>query len=99
MASSDYLQQWENLIEDIDKQKIPLEFIKKLVLRLVGRKQLTINIERLEKQGLEKDQIELAIGKKLSEMEDDIINIDFILNVERIAEAVQPETDKFLEGL
>ena len=30
---------------------------------------------------------------------EEILSIDFILNIERIAEAVQPETDKLLSGL
>ena len=33
------------------------------------------------------------------EHEEEILSIDFILNIERIADAVQPETDKLLSGL
>jgi hypothetical protein len=97
--SPEFIQKWERLLEDVDKQKIPVEFIKKLILRLEGRRQHTINIHRLLSQGLEPDQIEEFISRKLVDLDDMVTGIEFILNVESIAEVVQPETDKLLSGL
>ena len=97
--SPEFIQKWERLLEDIDKQKIPVEFIKKLILRLEGRRQHTINILKLLNQGLEPDQIEEFISRKLIDLDDMVMGIEFILNVESIAEVVQPETDKLLSGL
>jgi len=97
--SPEFIQKWERLLEDVDKQKIPVEFIKKLILRLEGRRQHTINIGRLLNQGLEPDQIEEFISRKLIDLDDMVIGIEFILDVESIAEVVQPETDKLLSGL
>jgi nitrate reductase beta subunit len=37
------IQDWERLLEDVEKHRIPVKFLQKLVLRLVGRKQKTIN--------------------------------------------------------
>ena len=93
------IQDWERLLEDVEKHKIPVEFLQKLVLRLKNRKQKTINIEKFLGQGLDSETVELIVGKLLQEYEEDILSIDFILNIERIAEAVQPETDKLLSGL
>ena len=66
---------------------------------MTGRKQKTINIEKFLKQGLDSETVEIIVGKLLEEYEEDILSIDFILNIERIADAVQPETDKLLSGL
>jgi len=33
------IQDWERLLEDVEKHKIPVEFLQKLVLRMTGRKQ------------------------------------------------------------
>lgn len=93
------IQDWERLLEDVEKHKIPVEFLQKLVLRLKNRKQKTINIEKFLNQGLDSETVEIIVGKLLEEYEEDIQSIDFILNIERIAEAVQPETDKLLSGL
>ena len=93
------IQDWERLLEDVEKHKIPVEFLQKLVLRMVGRKQKTINIEKYLNQGLDSETVEIIVGKLLEEYEDEILSIDFILNIERIADAVQPEPDKLLSGL
>lgn len=96
--SPEFLKKWEHIIEDVDKQKIPVQFIKKLVLKMTGKRQQTINIKRFLDQGLAPDQIEEAVSRKLSEYDDNIISVEFILNIESIAETVQPETDKLLKN-
>ena len=93
------IQDWELLLEDVEKHRIPVKFLQKLVLRLVGRKQKTINIEKFIRQGLDNETVEMIVSKQLEEHEEEILSIDFILNIERIANAVQPETDKLLSGL
>jgi hypothetical protein len=97
--SPEFIQKWERLLEDVEKQKIPVEFIKKLVLKLEGKRQHTINIEKLINQGLDPDQVEEVVSRKLNELDDEVVSIEFILNVQSIAETVQPETDKLLNGL
>jgi hypothetical protein len=97
--SPEFIEKWERLLEDVDKQKIPVEFIKKIVLKLRGRRQQTINIGKLTEQGLYPEEIEDVISGKLIELDELVIGIEFILNVESIAEIVQPETDRILNGL
>lgn len=95
----DLFRRWEHIVDDVEKTRIPVEFIKKLVVKLKGRKQKTINIGNLLDQGLQPDEVEEVLGRQLTEMDDDIVNIDFILDVERIAESVQPEADRLLNRL
>jgi hypothetical protein len=97
--SPEFMSKWERLLEGVDKQKIPIEFLKKLVLKLDRKRQRTINIERLLKDGLDPDQIEDVVSKLLTELEDEVTNIEFVLNVQSIAETVQPETDRLLNKL
>ena len=97
--SPEFIKQWEHILADIEKQKIPVEFIKKLVIKLVGKKQQTINIKRLLEQGLEPYQVEEILSRKLLEYDDNIVSVEFVLNIESIAETVQPETDKLLSKL
>lgn len=97
--SPDFLKQWEHIIDDVEKQKIPVEFIKKLVIKLQGKRQHTINIKRFLDQGLQPEQIEEAVSRKLSDYDEEIVSVEFVLNVESIAETVQPETDRLLNKL
>ena len=94
--SPDFIKQWEHIIDDVDKQKIPIEFISELVIKLSGKRQHTVNIKRFLSQGLEPHQIEEAVSRKLAEYDDLISGVEFVLNIESIAETVQPETDKLL---
>lgn len=95
----EFMYKWEVILQDVDKHRIPVKFIKKLILKLEGKKQQTINVVKLFTQGLEEEQIELAISKKIHELDDEIVSIEFVLNVEAIADTVQPETDKLLYKL
>lgn len=97
--SPDFIKQWEHILEDVEKQKIPVEFIKKLVIKLRGKRQQTVNIKKFLDQGLDPEQVENAISKKLNEMDEDILSVEFVLNIDSIAETVQPETDRLLGKL
>ena len=96
--SPEFIRQWEHIIDDVDKQKIPVEFIKKMVLKLPGKRQQTINVKKFLEQGLEPEQIEMAISKRLEDYDEEVLSVEFVLNIEAIADVVQPETDKLLRG-
>ena len=101
--SPDFISKWESLIEDVDKHRVPVQFIKKLIIKLKGedgkKRQQTINIEKFYEEGLNISAVEDAIENRLQVLGDQIVNIDFILNINSIADAVQPETDAFLRKL
>ena len=97
--SPEFINKWEHILEDVDKIKVPIQFIKKIIVKLQGKRQQTINIERFLKQGLDPEQIEEAVGRKLNELDDEITSVEFLLNVQAIADTVQPETDKLLNRL
>lgn len=97
--SPEFIKKWEHILEDVEKQKIPIEFIKKLIIKLKGKKQQTINIKKFLEQGLDPEQVEELLNRKLLEYDEFITSVEFVLNVEGIAEIVQPETDKLLGKL
>ena len=92
----EYIRKWEHILEDVEKSKVPVQFIKKIIVKMVGKKQHTINIQNLLKQGLEPEEIEEVVTRKLNDLDPLITSFEFILNLESIAETVQPETDKLL---
>lgn len=97
--SPEFIAKWEHILEDVEKHKIPIQFIKKIIVKLEGKRQQTINVEKFLQQGLEPDQIEEAISRKLHELDPIIYSVEFTLNVQNIADTVQPETDKLLGKL
>lgn len=92
----DNLKKWENILVDIEKKRIPPEFIKKVIFRLTGKKQQTINVASLIKQGLEPHEVEELISRKIYELDQVLTSFEVILNTDAIAEKVQPETDRML---
>lgn len=95
----EYLRKWEHILEDVEKSTVPVQFIKKIVVKMVGKKQHTINIQILLKQGLAPEEIEEVVSRKLNELDPLIVSFYFDLNVESIAAEVQPETDRLLNKL
>jgi hypothetical protein len=97
--SDEFLDKWEHIIEEVNKTEIPLECIKKVVIRLHGKKQRTINLATLKKQGLGMDELEIVLTRTLTELGDEVKDIDFVVDVSEVAKILQPETDKLLNGL
>ena len=97
--SDEFLAKWEHIIEEVNKTEIPLECIKKVVIRLHGKKQRTINLATLKKQGLDMDELEIVLTRTLTEFGEEVKDIDFVVDVSEVAKLLQPETDKLLNGL
>jgi hypothetical protein len=97
--SDEFLERWEHIIDDVDITDVPLECIKKVVVKLYGKKQRTINLDLLRRQGLDFNEIETVMTRTLTELGDAVRDVDFILDVGAIATIVQPETDKLLKDL
>lgn len=97
--SDEFLAKWEHLIEQVAKTEVPLECIKKVVIRQRGGKQKTINLQTLRRQGLDSEDLEVILARTLSDLEDSLHTVNFIVDAAAVAELVQPETDKLLTKL
>ena len=97
--SDEFLEKWEHIIAEVTKTEVPLECIKKVVIKLHGKKQKTINLATLKRQGLDIEEVEVVLSRTLSELGDEVRDIDFVVDVTEVAKMVQPETDKLLEKL
>ena len=97
--SDEFIQQWEHIIEEVNKTEVPLECIKKVVIRLGDRRQKTINLAALRRQGLDLEEVETVLTRTLTELGDTVRDIDFVVDVSEVAKLVQPETDKLLKDI
>lgn len=97
--SDEFLAQWDHIISAVDKTEVPLECINKVVIRLQGGRQKTINLARLQRDGFDLEEIENVLTRNLMELGDRVRDIDFMVDVNAVARLVQPETDKLLRDL
>jgi len=97
--NDDFLDQWEHIIAGVNKTDVPLECIKKVVVKLAGGRQKTINVHTLLKQGLELAEVETMLTRYFHEHDHEIRDVDFVVDISAVAELVQPETDKLLGKL
>jgi hypothetical protein len=97
--SDEFYSQWDHIISTVDMTDVPIECINKIILRLHGGRQRTINLNRLREQGLDASGIESVLDSKLQEYEEQIRDLEFMVDVVAVAEIVQPETDKLLSNL
>jgi len=94
--NDDFLDQWEHIIAGVNKTDVPLECIKKVVIKLAGSRQKTINVHTLLKQGLELLEVETMLTRYFNEHDHEIRDVDFVVDISAVAALVQPETDKLL---
>ena len=66
--SDEFLERWEHIIDDVDITDVPLECIKKVIVKLHGKKQRTINLDLLRRQGLDIEEIETVMTRTLTDL-------------------------------
>ena len=97
--NDDLITQWEHIIADVNKTDVPLECIKKVVVKLAGGRQKTINLHLLLRQGLALEEIETMLTRYFQEHDHEIRDVDFVVDISAVVNLVQPETDKLLGNL
>ena len=97
--NDDFLTKWEHIVNDVNKTDVPLECIKKIVIKFKNGRQRTINLHTLQRQGLDLEEVEKLLNRTFAEEHDNIRDVDFVVDITSVANLVQPETDKLLDKL
>jgi hypothetical protein len=97
--NEDQLKRWEKLLSEVNATEVPLECIKKVLIKLEGGRQRTINLHTLRRQGLDFDEIETALIRTINEYGDQIRNLEYVIDAATVAEMLQPATDQLLQKL
>ena len=97
--SDEFLSRWEDLVEGVSKTDVPVDCIKRVVIKLKDGRRRYLNMSTLRKKGLDPIELEGVLNQKLEEYDKQIQNVDFFVDVDQVADLIQPETDKMLGGL
>ena len=94
------LDKWTQVIDSVDQDMIPIDCVKKVIFKLEDGKQKTINLTTLRKQGLDIEDIEVIVNKKMGLFNDkDILKLDFVVDLYAVANKIEPLTKRYLEKL
>lgn len=88
--------QWESIIEDVEKVEVPVQCLKRITIKLENGKRRQISISKLRNQGLPDEQIENMLNQALTILGDEVKNVDFIVDVDLVAKMVTPQTREIL---
>lgn len=99
LFSNEFIDKWEHLIKEAPKTEVPLECLKKIIIKLRGKRQRTVNLDMLRKQGLDMVEIEVILTRTLLEFDEQVRDIEFVVDAALVAELIQPETDRLLKNL
>ena len=94
------LEKWKKVIDSIDQEMIPIDCVKKVVFKLEDGTQKTINLGTLRKQGLDIEDIEVVVNKNMGTINNKgIVKLDFVVDVNAVANRIEPLTKGYLEKL
>jgi len=94
------LEKWKQVIDSIDQEMIPIDCVKKVVFKLEDGTQKTINLGTLRKQGLDIEDIEVVVNKNMGTITSKgIVKLDFVVDVNAVANRIEPLTKGYLEKL
>lgn len=103
ISDEDKLESWETLINTVDKSDVPMQFVNGVNLVFInevdGDDEQDIDIQELREHGWINEELDRLVQAILDEHAGNIKTIHLYLDVEHVAEVVQFQTNKLLEGL
>ena len=92
-------EEWTRILKDVEKNEIPVTFLKSLTVNLKDGTAVNVNIIDLINDGVDPSVIERQLNQRLQELDMYIKDVDFFINVDTVSKTVQPYTDKLLKDL
>jgi hypothetical protein len=90
---------WKSILRDVDKGNIPIDLLLSISVNLIDGTKVDIDVKELLAAGADPAAIEQMLELKFRAIEDFIIDIDFLISIDNVAQRVQPITDQILKDL
>lgn len=92
-------EKWSKILKEVEKLEVPITLLESISVFLIDGTVVTINIKELIGEGMDPADIEQLLNTKLTELDHIIKDVDFFVNIDDVANMVQPITDNFLKDL
>lgn len=90
---------WLDIVNNVDKKEVPIHILQEIKVSLFDGTTISIDIKQLLESGEDPDAIEQMLDDKFNQLDKYIQNVDFLIDIEKVVNTVQPETDKVLKNL
>jgi hypothetical protein len=94
-----HAKRWKDIVEGVDKRQVPISILQNIEVKLVDGTKIDIDVKNLLNEGMDPNEIETMLDDKFDQLDQYIENVDFFVDIDKVKDAVQPETDKVLKGL
>lgn len=92
-------ERWEQLVKNINKKEIPVSLLDHVVVNLLDGTQVSVNIRELLDEGHDPNDLEVMLNTRLEALDSIIKDVDFHINLDTVANTVQPVTNDLLKNL
>lgn len=92
-------QHWQRILRDIDTDHIPITMLQAISVNLIDGTRVRINIKDLLDSGADPDELEQSMRLKIEALDAIIKDVDFYIDIDAVANTVQPMTDHILRNL
>ena len=65
----------------------------------IGEQEIVVSVVELLQQGILPEELEIALEERMEEFQDEIVSVDYILNIRKISTDIQSTTDETLRNL
>jgi len=86
-------------LKEVDKDEVPINVLQYLKVNLTDGTIVDINIQELIREGIAPDEIQRRLNEKLISLDDYIVDVDFFIDIDSVANVVQTITDRLLKDL
>lgn len=95
----DSRERWKSLLKTVAKEEVPVTMIQLVTVNLLDGTQVDINVKQLLEEGYDSNELELLLNSKLKALDHLVKDVDFFINIDIVANTVQPVTDDILKNL
>lgn len=94
------LGRWEDLLDEVNYEDIPLKLVAKMVIHLTDGKVIELNIKEMAREyKLDYTKFEEVLDKKLDSVEHKLDHIDWHLDTSAAIEQIETATNKTLKDI
>ena len=81
----------------MSKNEVPVTMLEAVSVNLIDGTSVEVDIQQLLIEGNDPDDIRDMLNTRLVRMDDVIRDVDFMINIDKVASTVQPITDTILK--